>query len=74
MVSRRRLVSPRLVVSFPSGKSDCWPPRPLSRLNGWTLAFLSMPLDDDDADLPVDSDGIARVHGMHNVQAEELVE
>ncbi|EFE40841.1 hypothetical protein TRV_04432 [Trichophyton verrucosum HKI 0517] len=31
-------------------------------------------LDDDDADLLVDSDGIARVHGMHNVQAEELVE
>jgi len=59
-VCRRRLVSPRLAAFCPSGMLN-----PLQKLQ----------LFEKGVKLTAGcSDGIARVHGMSNVQAEELVE
>jgi len=61
VVFRRKLLSPRLVAFFPLG-TNIRNQKEKWRQNGRL------------ADFSVHSDGIARVHGMSNVQAEELVE
>ena len=63
---RKRPVLPRLVVSSRLGMS-------ISTTNANTIHKWSI-LDGSKTNLMCNSDGIARVHGMNNVQAEELVE
>jgi hypothetical protein len=59
VVCKRKPVSPRLVVSCPLGTSQ---------------QFSTALIYNNKSLILINSDGIARVHGMNNVQAEELVE
>jgi len=66
-VSLRRPVSPRLDVSCPLGTFDLI--FHIASREALTVSYV--PIIRTNTSL---SDGIARVHGMSNVQAEELVE
>lgn len=79
MVFRRRLVSPRPVVFCQSGTSIPLGPREKfdSRIQSRQTRPRPLPNNyprTQELIESLNSDGIARVHGMTNVQAEELVE
>lgn len=70
VVCKKKLVLQKLDESCPSGTFHDWKVLK-ERLNRWHVETLHRVVADV---FLQNSDGIARVHGLNNVQAEELVE